>query len=241
MWTQPVPVTVPQSSSSSGADVNTQAADLATPLLIASQEGHQACVDLLLDHGADPNRVCSKAWPQFPIHAAAEFGHIGYWLLIILCFFHALFNSICLKQYQLNKHNCDWFHLSANHLNLILNTLYWCLDVVQLHTLFLYPILVWFCWSSILRRLIAVTDRVCDSGDAMLSPLYLAIRTHQSKSVELLLREGYSPDAQDSVDLVGANSPLSLALLYTPTEPFRFVRNNRFKQLSPQQHTQNKT
>lgn len=64
--------------SSSGATVNTQAADLATPLLIASQEGHQACVDLLLDHGADPNMACSKDWPQFPIHAAAEFGHIRY-------------------------------------------------------------------------------------------------------------------------------------------------------------------
>ncbi|KAG7215489.1 hypothetical protein INR49_003265 [Caranx melampygus] len=132
-----------------GADVNTQAADLATPLLIASQEGHQACVDFLLDHGADPNRVCSQDWPQFPIHAAAEFGHIG-----------------------------------------------------------------------VLRRLIAVTDRVCDRGDGMVSPLYLAIQNHQSKSVELLLREGYSPDAQDSANLVGVNSPLSLALCYTSTKPF---------------------
>ena len=61
-----------------GANVNAQAADLATPLLIASQEGHQACVDLLLDHGADPNKACSNNWPQLPIHAAAEFGHIGY-------------------------------------------------------------------------------------------------------------------------------------------------------------------
>lgn len=62
----------------SGADVNSQAADLATPLLIAAQEGHAACVDLLLDHGADPNQACSTEWPQLPIHAAAEFGHTGY-------------------------------------------------------------------------------------------------------------------------------------------------------------------
>lgn len=61
-----------------GANVNVQVGDLATPLLIASQEGHHECVDLLLNHGADPNKNCSNEWPQLPIHAAAEFGHIEY-------------------------------------------------------------------------------------------------------------------------------------------------------------------
>ncbi|XP_042372842.1 ankyrin repeat and SOCS box protein 3-like, partial [Plectropomus leopardus] len=126
------------------ANVNTQAADLATPLLIASQEGHRACVDFLLDHGADPNTACSHDWPQLPIHAAAEFGHIG-----------------------------------------------------------------------ILRRLIAVTDRVCDRGDGMVSPLYVAVHSHQSQSVDLLLREGYSPDAQDCTHILGIRSPLSFALCCT--------------------------
>ncbi|KAK2820137.1 hypothetical protein Q5P01_023096 [Channa striata] len=132
-----------------GASVNTQAADLATPLLIASQEGHQSCVDFLLDHGADPNIACSNEWPQFPIHAAAEFGHI-----------------------------------------------------------------------SILRRLIAVTDRVCDHGDGMVSPLYVAIYSDQTESVELLLREGYSPDAQDCTLTLGLSSPLSLALCRTSSKPY---------------------
>ncbi|XP_029313086.1 ankyrin repeat and SOCS box protein 3 [Cottoperca gobio] len=127
-----------------GANVNTQAADLATPLLIASQEGHQGCVEFLLDHRADPNIACSQDWPQLPIHAAAEFGHIG-----------------------------------------------------------------------VLRRLIAVTDRVCDRGDGMVSPLYLAVQSHQSKSVEMLLREGYSPDAQDCTHILGVRSPLSIALSCT--------------------------
>lgn len=62
----------------SGANVNAQAADLATPLLIASQEGHQVCVDLLLDNMADPNIACSRDWFQLAIHAAAQFGHLGY-------------------------------------------------------------------------------------------------------------------------------------------------------------------
>lgn len=64
--------------SAAGANVNAQADDLATPLLIASQEGHEGCVYVLLDHGADPNLACSSDWPQLPIHAAAEFGHHRY-------------------------------------------------------------------------------------------------------------------------------------------------------------------
>ncbi|XP_037610100.1 ankyrin repeat and SOCS box protein 3 isoform X3 [Sebastes umbrosus] len=132
-----------------GADVSTQAADLATPLLIASQEGHKACVDFLLDHGADPNVACSHDWPQLPIHAAAEFGHIG-----------------------------------------------------------------------VLRRLISVTDRACDRGDGTVSPLYVAVDKHQSKSVEMLLKEGYSPDAQDCTHILGIRSPLSFALCRTSNKPY---------------------
>ncbi|XP_017295523.1 ankyrin repeat and SOCS box protein 3 [Kryptolebias marmoratus] len=127
-----------------GACVNTQAADLATPLLIASQEGHQACVDLLLDHGADPNMACSHEWPQLPVHAAAEFGHLG-----------------------------------------------------------------------ILRRLIDVTNRTCDRSGGMVSPLYVAIHSHQTGSIQLLLEEGYSPDAQDCTQTLSFCSPLSLALFHT--------------------------
>ncbi|XP_068610831.1 ankyrin repeat and SOCS box protein 3 [Brachionichthys hirsutus] len=132
-----------------GANVNTQAADLATPLLIASQEGHEACVVFLLNHGADPNIACSQDWPQLPVHAAAEFGHVG-----------------------------------------------------------------------ILGKLIAVTDRASDHGDGMVSPLYVAVNRHQSSSVELLLREGYSPDAQDCTQILGMRSPLSFALCRSSNKPY---------------------
>ncbi|XP_058477250.1 ankyrin repeat and SOCS box protein 3-like isoform X2 [Solea solea] len=123
-----------------GANVNVQVSDLATPLLIACQEGHGSCVDLLLDHGADPNVPCSNDWPQLPVHAAAQFGHVG-----------------------------------------------------------------------VLRRLIAVTDRVCDRGDAMVSPLYVAVVNDQIQSVKVLLGEGFSPDAQDCRCLE-LRSPLQAAI-----------------------------
>lgn len=122
-----------------GADVNTQAGDLATPLLIASQEGHEGCVDVLLAHDANPNLVCSVEWAQLPIHAAAEFGHI-----------------------------------------------------------------------SILKCLIAVTDRACDRDVDMVSPVYSALS--QRESMRLLLEEGFHPDAQDCSSFLFYKSPLTKTL-----------------------------
>ncbi|KAL3967836.1 hypothetical protein ACER0C_029869 [Sarotherodon galilaeus] len=54
----------------------------------------------------------------------------------------------------------------------------------------------------------------------MMSPLYVAINSDQTKSVELLLRKGYSPDAQDCSNTHGLLSPLSLALYRTPQKPY---------------------
>lgn len=59
-----------------GANVNSQATDLATPMLIAAQEGHLGCVEALLSHSANPNLYCNRDQWQLPIHAAAQFAHI---------------------------------------------------------------------------------------------------------------------------------------------------------------------
>ncbi|CAJ1081359.1 ankyrin repeat and SOCS box protein 3 isoform X5 [Xyrichtys novacula] len=73
---------------------------------------------------------------------------------------------------------------------------------------------------SILTRLIAVTDRVCDRGDGMVSPLYVAVDRHQSRSVKILLKEAYSPDAQDCTHILDVRSPLSFALSRSSNEPY---------------------
>lgn len=78
-----------------------------------------------------------------------------------------------------------------------------------------------FSVSSVLKRLIAATDRVCDQGDGMVSPIYVAVNRHQSGSVQALLSEGYSPDAQDCTHVLGLRSPLSLALAHTSDVPYR--------------------
>lgn len=77
--------------------------------------------------------------------------------------------------------------------------------------------------SSVLKKLIPVTDRVCDHGDGMVSPVYVAVNRHQSESLQLLLSEGFSPDAQDCTRSLGLHSPLSLALSHTPEKPYRSV------------------
>lgn len=72
----------------------------------------------------------------------------------------------------------------------------------------------------------------------MVSPLYVAVHKHQNKSIDMLLKEDYSPDAQDCTHILGLRSPISFALSLTSSKPYRFVR----KQIWPlQELAQNKT
>ncbi|XP_059902884.1 ankyrin repeat and SOCS box protein 3-like isoform X1 [Gadus macrocephalus] len=54
-----------------GANVEIQATDGGTPLLVATEAQSEPCVDALLKHGADPNVECREYWPPLAIHAAA--------------------------------------------------------------------------------------------------------------------------------------------------------------------------
>ena len=56
--------------------VNHPAVDGATPLYLAAQEGHVACVRLLLAHGADANMLTLNEPRALPLLAALEFSHV---------------------------------------------------------------------------------------------------------------------------------------------------------------------
>lgn len=71
--------------------------------------------------------------------------------------------------------------------------------------------------KGVLQRLIAVTDRVCDRGVGLVSPLYMALE--KEACVDLMLKEGYSPDAQDCSDILHTPSPLCYGLFLTPDKP----------------------
>ncbi|XP_053101554.1 ankyrin repeat and SOCS box protein 3 isoform X2 [Hemicordylus capensis] len=64
--------------------------------------------------------------------------------------------------------------------------------------------------SNILRLLIPVTDRLCGSAAGKVSPVYSAVYGGHEDCLELLLKEGYSPDAQ-ACPIFECSSPMSLA------------------------------
>lgn len=128
--------------------------------------------------------------------------------------------------YNYIKQGKHWRIWNQRTLNIFDWWIYWYKIQVYYMQFYQYLTLnpLFFFSSSVLSRLIAVTDRVCDRGDGMVSPLYLAIHRDQDKSVEMLLREGYSPDAQDCTHILGLHSPLSFALSQTWNKPYRCVK-----------------
>lgn len=55
--------------------LNVCAADGASPLYLAAQEGHSDCVQLLIDNGASAN-LATKDLVALPLHAALQFNHV---------------------------------------------------------------------------------------------------------------------------------------------------------------------
>lgn len=48
-----------------------------TPLLMACRGSHKDVVDLLLEHGSDPNFVAQKLYPLFPLHESATASNLS--------------------------------------------------------------------------------------------------------------------------------------------------------------------
>nr|XP_033794439.1 ankyrin repeat and SOCS box protein 3 [Geotrypetes seraphini] len=64
--------------------------------------------------------------------------------------------------------------------------------------------------SKVLDLLIPVTDRICERADSKVSPVYSAVYGGYKDCLEMLLKEGYSPDAQPC-PFFECSSPMSLA------------------------------
>ncbi|XP_009474469.1 PREDICTED: ankyrin repeat and SOCS box protein 3 [Nipponia nippon] len=63
--------------------------------------------------------------------------------------------------------------------------------------------------KKILELLIPVTDRICDKGKGKVSPVYSAVYGGNKECLEMLLKEGYSPDAQECLNF-DCSSPMCM-------------------------------
>uniref|UniRef100_A0A3B3Z8W4 SOCS box domain-containing protein n=1 Tax=Periophthalmus magnuspinnatus TaxID=409849 RepID=A0A3B3Z8W4_9GOBI len=64
--------------------------------------------------------------------------------------------------------------------------------------------------TEILQKLIPLIDRSIGHAPGQVSPLYLCVQSDQRGALQLLLREGFSPDAQDCKELLGSDLVLVL-------------------------------
>ncbi|XP_029934528.1 ankyrin repeat and SOCS box protein 3 isoform X2 [Myripristis murdjan] len=229
------------------ANINQPTNDLSCPLYAAVDGGHKEVVDLLISRGAEVNGThTASCWTC--LHQAVYKGHTEIVRkLITVCHLEALDDHKITPLFlaaEYGQLECLEILVNAGaNVNAQADDLATPLLIASqeghegcVHVLLDHgadPNLAcssdWpqlpihaaaeFGHCRILERLIAVTDRVCDRGVGMVSPLYVAVR-EQSNSVELLLREGYSPDAQDCTDILGIRSPLSFALLVISYEPY---------------------
>ncbi|NXL00359.1 ASB3 protein, partial [Mesembrinibis cayennensis] len=73
--------------------------------------------------------------------------------------------------------------------------------------------------KKILELLIPVTDRICDKGKGKVSPVYSAVYGGHKECLEVLLKGGYSPDAQECLNF-DCRSPMCMVF---QKEYFHFI------------------
>ncbi|CAI5771315.1 ankyrin repeat and SOCS box protein 3 isoform X2 [Podarcis lilfordi] len=223
----------------SGADPNELTNDASTPLFLAVQNGHVDVIKLLLQQGANINGPhCWSEWnslhqaafqnyPEIlkllldkgaekecvddfgitPLFVAAQYGKLE--SLRILISYGANVNCkakdratpLFIAAQEGNDECTELLLSSGADPNLYCNEDEWQLPIHAAAEMG---------HSNILRLLVPVTDRLCGSAEGKVSPVYSAVLGGHEDCLELLLKEGYSPDAQ-ACPVFGCRSPMPLA------------------------------
>uniref|UniRef100_A0A8D0GFX7 Ankyrin repeat and SOCS box containing 3 n=1 Tax=Sphenodon punctatus TaxID=8508 RepID=A0A8D0GFX7_SPHPU len=221
-----------------GADPNEVTHEATTPLFLAVENGHTDVINLLLQHGANINGSHSwSGWNS--LHQASFQGHseiiklllekgankafeddFGITPLFIAAQYGKLESLRILISYGANvncqakdkatplfiasqegHHSCVELLLSKGaDPNLYCNEEEWQLPIHAAAQMG---------HSNILRLLIPVSDRICDTGEGKVSPVYSAVYGGKEECLELLLKEGYSPDAQTCL-IFGCRTPMCM-------------------------------
>uniref|UniRef100_A0A2K6F7D6 Ankyrin repeat and SOCS box containing 3 n=1 Tax=Propithecus coquereli TaxID=379532 RepID=A0A2K6F7D6_PROCO len=195
-------------------------------LHLAASQGHWKIVQILLEAGADPNATTLEE--TTPLFLAVENAQIDVLRLLLrhganVNGSHSMcgWNSLHQAAFQANV-NCQaldkatplFIAAQEGHtkcVELLLSSgadpdLYCNEDNWQL------PIhaAAQMGHTKILDLLIPLTNRICDTGPDKVSPVYSAVFGGHERCLEILLQNGYSPDAQTCL-VFGFSSPMCMA------------------------------
>ncbi|NXK87551.1 ASB3 protein, partial [Formicarius rufipectus] len=221
-----------------GADLNDVTTDATTPLFLAVENRHAEVVKFLLQHGAKVEGAhCWSGWNSLhqasfqgsteimeillekgaskncrddfgitPLFVAAQYGQLESLRLLVArgadlnCQAKDRATPLLIAA-QEGHLGCVQLLLAAGaDPNLYCNEDKWQLPIHAAAEMG---------HAKILELLIPVTDRICDRGKGKLSPVYSAIYGGDGACLELLLEQGFSPDAQECLDF-DCRSPMCM-------------------------------